>query len=629
MGATSKGEQRLSSKSDFQRFCAELRTGSSRLGDLVEGLRALAVSELRPTERGRFAQIIARYLGASFPGPDVRAVASLEWPPEIAMALRSQAPIQREPSVPVPELSPDLLLERREGVDLQELVRERSSPLTVVLMGDEDEHRASIDRLKAVGIHCLRASSLPAIRDAFDREVVVGLVVGASWWAAGDPQPRLTRGRLRGLLSFSNLCWIKLIRSTTWTSLEEELPDLCTNLHLDHPPRSRLAVEDQATITDAELRCLTYAIQDLVYGERIFTYDFSPSLVQERILRAATSRYLRVKYPGVHTRESGFRVRTLANRGEHGLVSLVLVDETDVTFVVKISPYPDALAEAKRFRSFAHGTSFEMEFFCHALQGALVFAPIDTRLGQARSLEEMLAPREIVGRRAAHEGGVAAIDSAIAALQRFSQQLQPAGVTAFCSVAFEGTETLLARCGPITVAGEAIDLGRLYARGLQALHRCSSKAVVQHGDAHPGNILFSATNTAVLIDYECAGLGPACYDLSMLWIHVLASYFVAVGDEHATVCLLRDLLEGVPFDALEKRWPDELRFAASHEAVYLAHKAVEASFTAMAERGCTRADVYGIVAIVLCRELLNPGFQQFAVRCALAAISSLLRQEPA
>ena len=43
-----------------------------------------------------------------------------------------------------------------------------------------------------------------------------------------------------------------------------------------------------------------------------------------------------------------------------------------------------------------------------------------------------------------------------------------------------------------------------------------------HGDAHAGNILFSATDSAILIDYECAGLGPACYDLCTLWIFVLA-----------------------------------------------------------------------------------------------------------
>jgi hypothetical protein len=220
------------------------------------------------------------------------------------------------------------------------------------------------------------------------------------------------------------------------------------------------------------------------------------------------------------------------------------------------------------------------------------------------------------------------MDSAIAALQRFSQQLRPEGVNTFCTVESEGTETLLRSCGPITVAGEAINLGRLYVDGLKALARCLGKEIVQHGDAHPGNILFSATNTAVLIDYECAGLGPACYDLAMLWIHVLASQFVAVGDEHSTVSLLRDLLQGMPFDALEKTWSSELRFAVSQEVVYLAHRAMDASVSVMAAHGCAREDVYGIVAIVLCREFLNSRLQQFVIRCALAAISSLLRQDP-
>lgn len=494
-------------------------------------------------------------------------------------------------------------------------------------MGDEDEHRASIERLKLEGIHYLRESSLHALRDVFDREVVVGLVVGASWWTAEDPVHRSPRQRLRSILELSNLCWVKLVRCVAWTSVEEQLAELCMSLHLAQPPRNRLAVEDRAALTDAELRSLTGALKDLVYGERLFSYDFQPRLAQDRILRAATSRYLRDRYPAVHTQEPGFHVRTLANRGESGLVSLVSVDGTEVAFVVKVSSYPGALAEAQRFRSFAHAIPLRMEFFCHGL-GALVFAPIDdTRLGQARSLKDMLASCELVGRRPVSEGGIAAIDSAIAALQRFSHKLRPEGVFKFCRVEREDTETLLASCGLLVVAGETINPLDLYARGRQVLDRCSRHAVV-HGDAHPGNILFSATDTAILIDYECAGLGPACYDLCMLGIHVVASRFVAVGDERSIVGLFRDLLAGVPFAELEERWSDDLRFAVSYEAMYLAHRAIEESVAVMVERGCTRDDVYGIAAIILCRELLNQEFQQFTIRCALAAISSLLRPNP-
>lgn len=636
MGATSSGEQRLRSKSDFQRFCADLRKSSPSLDELVEALRALATSELRPAERVRFATPIAKHLGASFPAPDVRAVAAQEWPPEIAMALRGHAPAQGEPAAPAPERSPErsferlperlseLLPERFEAGDLRELSGERGSPLTVVLMGDEDEHRASIERLKALGLRCVRESSLQGLRDAFDRDAMVGLVVGASSWPAGDPRPRQ---RLRNILALSNLCWVKLVRCPAWASVEHELPELCMSLHFAEPPRTRLAVEEQATITNAELRGLTDAIKDLTYGERVFSYDVQPSLAQKRILRAATSRYLRDRYAAVYKQEPGFHVRTLANRGDAGLVSLVSVGETDVAFVVKVSPYPVALEEARRFQAFAHGTSLKMEFFCHGPQGALVLTPIDdTRLGQARSLDDMLASRELVG-RPEHDEGISAIRSAIAALQRFSQKLRPEGVTMFCGVEREETETLLARCGSIVVAGQAIHPRQLYEHGRKVLDRCSSHAIV-HGDAHPGNVLFSASNTAILIDFECAGLGPACYDVCMLGIHVLARRFVAVGDEGSTVGLFRDLLAGVPFAELVQRWAYDLRFAASHEAVYLAHEAIAAGVAMMVERGCTRDDVYGIVAIILCRELLNQEFQQFTIRCALAAISSLLSQHP-
>lgn len=623
MGATSKSEHRLRSKTDFQGFCAELRTSSPKLDELVEGLRNLAASDLRAFEKGRFASSIARHLSEFFDASAVRSVASEQWPPEIAMALRSHAPPQGEP-VPVAIAVP----QRPEGDELRELSYERNSPPTVVLLGDEDEHRASIDQLKPTGIQCLRESSLPALRDAFGREVVVGLVVGASWWTVSGPEARPPRQRLRSLLELSNLCWIKLVRSSVWTSLEDELSELCTKVHLAHPLRSRLAVEDQPTISSAELRSLTSAGQDLVYAERKFSYDFPPNLAQDRILRAAISRYLRDMYPVVHSQESGFAVRMLANRGKHGFVGLVSVADTDVAFVVKVSPYRDALEEGKRFRSFAHGTSLEMAFFCHGTQGALLFAPVGARLGNAQSLEGMLTSRDLVGPCGMHQGCIPAIDSTIAALQRFSAQIQTKGISIFCSIESDETESTLVRCGPITVAGEAVDLRRIYSWGRQAIRRCANKEVVQHGDAHPGNILFSTTNAAVLIDYECAGFAPACYDLSTLWIHVLASQFVAVGDEHSTVALLLDLLKGTPFDDLQETWYHNLRFTVNQEVVYLIYKALDASFSVMEKHDCAREDVYGIVATILCSEFLNPRFQQFTVRCALAAVSSVLTQSP-
>lgn len=618
-----ESEHRLRSTSDFQRFCAELRTSSPSLDDLVEGLRDLAASNLRPTERGRFANAIARHLGESFHASAVRGVASVKWPPEIAMALRSQVPAQTEPpAIALPDGAQERAPDRTTSADLRELSRERGSPLTVVFMGDEDEHRSSIDRLRAEGIHCLRESSLAALREAFERETVVGLVVGSSWWAADGVALQAPRPRLRGILELSNLCWVKLVRTAMWPSLQAAALELCMSLHFSHPPLSRFTIEDQAAITEAELQYLAYAAHDLFFAERSFSYDFQPSPVQDRILRAASSRYLRLKYPTVHAQESGFRVRALANRGRDGLASLVSVSETDVAIVVKVSRYKEALDEAQRFRSFAHGASFEMEFFCHAMQGALVFSPMDTRLGPAQSLEDVLASPELTQPGEAPARCRAAIDAAIIALQRFSQQLRPEGVTTFCNVE-QDTETRLTGWGLLMVAGETIDPKQLFARGLAALDRCSRHAVA-HGDAHPGNILLSTTGAAILIDYECAGLGPACYDLCTLWIQAFASRFMAVGDERSTTDLLRDLLAGLPFRELEIKWTHELRFAVSHEVAYLAHEAMRASVAVMTEQGCARDDVYGIVAIILCRELFNPGLQQLAVRCALAATSSLL-----
>jgi hypothetical protein len=630
----SEGEHRLRSRSDFQRFCAGLRTSSPSLDDLVEGLRELAASTLRPLEKGRFAHSIARHLSESFHAAEVRAVASVPWPPEIAMALRSHAPAQGEPISGDPPVAVSPLerpSERGKDVErdaLLELSQGRGAPLTVVLMGDEDEHRQSIERLKRSKIQCLREHSAEALSEIFGREVVVGLVVGASFWAHDEPgRSRSARQRLVDVLERSNLCWMKLVRSPVWALIEGEVLELCRNRWLAHPLASRFAIEDQATITESERRCLVWAAEDLGYGERSFDHDHPPSVEQERLIRAATSRYLRENFPALHPQEPRFSVRTLARR-DHGLASLVSVVGTDVSFVVKVSPYPAAREEARRFQLFAHGTSFAMDFFCHGSEGALVFAPIGaTRLGKARSLEDVLADCELVG-RGEQPARTPKIDSAIEALERFSQQVRPDGISAFCEVEFPDTEAKIAKLSPLVVAGETIDLRGIYARGQQVLDRSSRHAVV-HGDAHPGNILFSATNTAILIDYECAGLGPACYDLCTLWIFVLASRFIAVGDERAMVGVVQDMLAGMAFEALAAKWSEQLRFAVNYEVVYLATRAIETSVKVMAERGASRVDVYGIVAIVLCRELLNPGLQQFALRCALAATGAVLARDPA
>lgn len=616
-GRDPAGEHVLRTQDDFERFCVELQTGSPDLDDLVEGLRALADSTLRSRDKGRLARSITQHLSELFHVAQVRAVASVRWPPEIAMAIRSHvAPPDDPPSSA--EDWPD------EGVDPREVADELDSP-TVVFLGDEDEHRASIEHLTALGFACRRETSTEGLVDAFTQKIVVGLVVGSSFWSLPDPEGRSARGRLASVLQTSNLCWTKLIRDAAWSSVQEQLPELCTRLYFRAPPVTRLAVEDQSVLSKLEMRCLAEAAQDILYAERNVRYDFQPSLLQDRIIRAVTSRYLRDKYPSVHAHEAGLRVRPLANRGEQGLVALVSVVGAEVSFVVKVSPYADAADEARRFRMFASGASFEMEFFCHATLGALVFAPIDTRLADARSLEGVLARHGLeAASPEAPLRGAALVDSAIAALERFSRQALPPQVDTYCDLDPAQIRQVLRACGRLVVAGESVDVERLYRWGVQVLDRASRGAIV-HGDAHPGNILFSATDSAILIDYECAGLGPPCCDLCTLWIFAFATRYLAVGDERSTVGLLTDLLGGSSFEAIAARWAEILRFAVNYELVYLARRALDVSARLMGERGLSGQDVLGIVAVLLCRELYNPQLQQLVIRCALAATQARLR----
>ncbi|MEM9454909.1 MAG: aminoglycoside phosphotransferase family protein [Myxococcota bacterium] len=692
----SVGEHVLRSRGEFQRFCARLHEGAPDLDELVEGLRALAASDLRSRDKGRFARSIARHLRESFHAAQVRAVASVPWPPEIAMAIRSHvaadgagdvhaeagsecatasrpasvihaeagsgcATASRPASV-LPEQHPggtrtgELLgnmlpaaapveLAPVEPTPIGDAADERTTddgrarpqeivdpldPPTVVLLGEQDEHLATIEHLTALGFGCRAERTIEGLEAAFAREIVVGLVVGSSFWSLPDPEGRSLRGRLARVLQTSNLCWTKLVRSPAWSSVQEQLPELCTQLHFRDPPVTRLAVEDDAAISKLEMRCLADAARDILYAERNVEYGFSPTILQDRIIRAVTSRYLRQKFPSVHEHEAGLRVRPLADpsgRAEQRLVGLVSVVGTEVSFVVKVAAYADAADEARRFRMFASGVSFEMEFYCHATLGALVFAPVDTRLADARSLEDVLTgyglapavPTPAEGR----PPGLDLIDSAIAALERFSRQALPAGVRTYCDLESARTREVLRACPRLTVAGQSVDVERLYRHGVDVLDRASNGTVV-HGDAHPGNILFSATNSAILIDYECAGLGPVCCDLCTLWIFAFVTRFIAVDDERATVALFQDLLAGAEFEAIARRWTALLALRVNYELAYLAWRALDASVRAMQERGLSRADVLGIVAVLLCRELFVSDRQQLVVRCGLAALQAAL-----
>ena len=614
----------LRSRADFQRFCAELRVYSSDLDGMVEALHALVASSLPLRDRTRFARLIARALAEAFPA-EISAITSVPWPPEIAMALKRHDPTAEGPLSTRPAPSGGAPSPWHLEIDVD------PGGLTVVFMGDDDEHRFVMERVGAeLGFHTLRVTSLQGLDDAVERETVVGLVVGASWWSAGGPTGPSPRRRLERLLCCSNLYWLKLVRSPTWASAEDGLFELYRELYFREP--TRVAVADQPMLVSLDLGGLSSVIRDITYAERRIRYEFQPSNAQDGLIRAVASRYLAEKYPPIHAHYQQLHARALANRGGDGVVTLISVEGTGVSFVLKVSPQDDARGEALRFRTFAHGAAFHMDFYCHGRLGALAFAPIETQLGDARSLEDLLddPALDVVEDDGSTVPHRAAMDSAITALEHFSRQARAGDLAIFCTIEWDTTTATLHRLGPIMVAGERVDLQWLYQAGIEILDRCSRGSIC-HGDAHPGNILFSATQAAILIDYECAGLGPPGYDPSSLWVFAMATHFVAIDDESSLTAMLRELLTGASFTDLCRSWPSTMRPSRNRDLVYLAHRAIGSALSAMEEHGLTREDAYGIMAVILGRELLNPSLQQLVIRCALAAIQSLLKPktEPA
>lgn len=609
----------LSSKLDFEQFCSSLRTARPTLDELIFALRSLVASDLRASDRGRYARIIAQYAKDSLSIVESRQLGNEAWPTEIAMELRRLVPAQ--------DFAPNATKIRREepvqATKSRELPADENDLLTVLFMGDENEHRTSMEQLRGYGYIVRCENSLKAVQEAFEQERILGLVVGATWWTSTDAQKGPPFAKLRRILALSNLCWIKLVRCSAWDSAEHELPRLCNELNFVNSPRTQLAIESSASLTTAEVTSIKDAAADLLYRNGTLLYDVPITTQEDGVLRAIISRYLREEFPSAHQRESDFDARTLVQRFTRNN-KIILISErgTELAFIVKFAHTDAAHDEAGRFRLFRHVNSTSMRFFRHGSVGALVLSPVgETSFAEAQSLETKLAPRDILGRHTTHDECIGAIDAAIHVLERFAAQRKPANDTIYCDYASDETDRFVRQCGSLVVADQKIDLEASYRHALQILRKTPRRKTVQHGDAHPGNILFNRTNAAILIDYGCAGFAPAGYDLSTLWIHVLAANFMAFGNEISLVAMFDALFRGEPFEAVATKWSNELRFAINHQAAYLAHRAIS---TSMEKHGCTCEEICALTVVILCRELTNDRFQQFAIRCALAAASSML-----
>ncbi len=496
--------------------------------------------------------------------------------------------------------------------------------LTVIFMGDENEHRTSMEQLRQSGYTVRCENSLDTVPKAFDQECILGLVVGATWWTLSAGGKLKPLSQLKRILALSNLCWIKIVRSPEWASNEHELLRAYRDLYFADPVRTRFAIESSASLTTSEIESLMEVRSDLRYADGAISYDVPAKTQHERVLRPIISRYLRDHFSAAREREIDFDAHTLAQRNaEDNRILLVSTRGTGVTFIVKFAFTGSARDEAERFRLFKQTNSTSMNFFCHGSVGALVLSTVgEVSFRDAQSLEAKIASRGILSCNVDHEESLRAMDAAVEALVRFSEQPEPNARTRYlCDYESDETGTFVRQCGSITVGTREVDLEASYRHALKLLKNSRRRKTVQHGDAHPGNILFNKTSAAILIDYACAGLAPAGYDLSTLWIHVIAAKFIGLGSELSLMAMFEALFRGEPFKTIETMWANELRFAVNYQAAYLARRAISTSIEKLA---CTRDEICALAIVILCRELTNDRFQQFVVRCALAAASIVL-----
>lgn len=610
----------LSSKLDFEQFCSSLRADRPTVDILIVALRSLVASSLRASDRGRYARIIAQFAKDSFQLTELQQIERETWPTEIAMELRRLVPVQDSaPNAIQARTEVQLFAPKSHDEPLAENIA-----LTVLFMGDENEHRASITQLRQSNYTVRCENSLSAVQEAFDQECILGLVVGATWWTLNAEEKIKPLSRLKRILAFSNLCWIKIVRSAEWASNEHEILRAVRDLYFAEPLRTRFAIESSASLTTSEIESLAEVRSDLLYADGAISYDVPVKAQHGRVLRPIISRYLRDNFSATREREIDFDARTLAQRNaDDNRILLVSARRSGVAFIVKFAPTDIARDEAERFRLFKQTNSTSMNFFCHGSVGALVLSTVgEVSFRDAQSLEAKIASRSSLSYDVKLDECFRAMDSAVEALVRFSEQPEPNARTRYlCDYESDETGTFVRQCGSVTVGAREVDLESLYRHALKILKNTSRRKTVQHGDAHPGNILFNKSGTAILIDYACAGLAPAGYDLSTLWIHVLAANFIALGSELSLVSMFEALFRGEPFKSIETKWGNELRFATNRQAVYLAHRAIVTSIEKLA---CTREELYALAIVILCRELPNERFQQFVMRCALTAGSAIL-----
>lgn len=610
----------LSSKLDFEQFCSSLRAERPTVDVLIVALRSLVASSLRASDRGRYARIIAQFAKDSFQLSELQQIERETWPTEIAMELRRLVPVQDSaPNAIEARTEIQFFAPKRHDEPLAQNIA-----LTVLFMGDENEHRASITQLRQSNYTVRCENSLSAVQEAFDQECILGLVVGATWWtlsAGGKIKPL---SRLKRILALSNLCWLKIVRSAEWASNEHELLRAFRDLYFDQPPRTRFAIESSASLTTSEIESLAEVRSDLLYADGAISYDVPVKAQHERVLRPIISRYLRDNFSAAREREIDFDARTLVQRNaDNNRILLVSARGSGVAFIVKFAPTDIARDEAERFRLFKQTNSTSMNFVCYGSVGALILSTVgEVSFQDAQSLEAKIASRGILSCNVKHDECFRSMDSAVDALVRFSGQPEPnARARYLCDYACDETGKFVNQCGAVTVGAREVDVESLYRHALEILKNTPRRKSVQHGDAHPGNILFNKSGAAILIDYACAGLAPAGYDLSTLWIHVIAANFIALGNEASLVAMLEALFRGDSFEAIETKWANDLRFATNHQSLYLAHRAISVSIE---KHGCTRVEVCALTVIILCRELPNERFQQFVMRCALAAASVVL-----
>lgn len=512
--------------------------------------------------------------------------------------------------------------------------RDEGGCRTVLLLGAFQDHEGNQALLVRHGFTPLRAADEDALGTLLTAEVC-GIVVARSWWASLPPARH--REVLHRLLQHSTFAWTRI--DTTGLSVPaRDVPALCRSARFEEPGAFELACHESGHIAAVDVPCLERACGWLATPATVRLCPAEIGEEQARLLLGAAAKHVDGRHFPGPVRLSKVEAGPLAGGRSEARIVRIAPDDGGPALIAKIDTLPLLQEEVRRFREFIAwwDTGLSPRLHFHAGTGLVLFALVEDhgQPGQPaptleERLEEALYDELWTGpRQGPAEGDLgAAIDRAVQKLERLNARCCVGSTVPSLGVPLDAVDAILQRGITWTIPDCEGVVGDVFAyrrRARRLIGNLARYATV-HGDIHLRNILVRDDRDPHFIDYACSGPGHPCFDLVRLESALLFRCFRLTAEECLTARLLRSLLEGSDETTAATAFPTLLTSIGNRLAVRAAVRCQEAALRLLQPCHGTLDDYLAVKYIVACQALLDHQQQTGVVRCALAALTTVMR----